>query len=214
MRCSEPPLRSSPPTSARTGREEDPWLIVLPTWRPSRACGRCARPSGRARQQMGRARRGTGAASRRAPAHPVEWISRPGQHRLRPGAAAAGQEHGIESRLLSFHEVSHQENQALVTKLELDLWLYDNRCDLEPYALYAFVDTQRIETPDPGPAGQEDLSGLRRPPQDARRECRPSSSTCARTPAPPPASSPSTCARRTRTDSTPTTPSTSSWRRR
>ncbi|MGH7787255.1 MAG: DHH family phosphoesterase [Candidatus Binatia bacterium] len=55
--------------------------------------------------------------------------------------------HDIESRLLSFHEVSHQENQALVTKLELDLWLYDGHCDLEPYTLYAMVDTQRIDTP-------------------------------------------------------------------
>lgn len=56
-------------------------------------------------------------------------------------------EHGIESRLLTFHEVSHQENQALVTKLELDLWLYDNRCDLEPYTLYALVDSSRADTP-------------------------------------------------------------------
>lgn len=55
--------------------------------------------------------------------------------------------HGIESRLLSFHEVSHQENQALVTKLDLDLWLYESRCDLEPYTLYAFVDTPRVDTP-------------------------------------------------------------------
>src|SRR5215467_5029455 len=44
-------------------------------------------------------------------------------------------EYGIESRLLSFHEVSHQENQALVTKLDLDLWLYDTRTDLDPYTL-------------------------------------------------------------------------------
>jgi nanoRNase/pAp phosphatase (c-di-AMP/oligoRNAs hydrolase) len=56
-------------------------------------------------------------------------------------------QHGVESRLLSFHEVSHQENQALVTKLELDLWLYDGRCDLEPYTLYAFVDSSRTDTP-------------------------------------------------------------------
>jgi nanoRNase/pAp phosphatase (c-di-AMP/oligoRNAs hydrolase) len=56
-------------------------------------------------------------------------------------------EHGIESRLLTFHEVSHQENQALVTKLELDLWLYDARCDLEPYTLYALVDSSRADTP-------------------------------------------------------------------
>lgn len=53
--------------------------------------------------------------------------------------------HGVESRLLSFHEVSHQENQALVTQLELDLWLYDGRCDLASYAGYALVDTQRLD---------------------------------------------------------------------
>lgn len=58
-------------------------------------------------------------------------------------------QHGLEARLLSFHEVSHQENQALVTKLDLDLWLYDSRCDLEPFALYALVDTQRLDTPIP-----------------------------------------------------------------
>jgi nanoRNase/pAp phosphatase (c-di-AMP/oligoRNAs hydrolase) len=54
---------------------------------------------------------------------------------------------GVESRLLSFHEVSHQENQALVTKLELDLWLYDPRADVQPYACYAFVDSPRTDTP-------------------------------------------------------------------
>jgi len=56
-------------------------------------------------------------------------------------------EHGVESRLLCFHEVSHQENQALVTKLDLDLWLYDRHADLAPYTLYAFVDSSRTETP-------------------------------------------------------------------
>ena len=58
-----------------------------------------------------------------------------------------GKEFGIESRLMSFHEVSHQENQALVTMLELDLWLYDNRCDIEPYGMYALVDSSRSDTP-------------------------------------------------------------------
>lgn len=53
--------------------------------------------------------------------------------------------HGVESRLLSFHEVSHQENRALVTQLDLDLWLYDGRCDLTAYGLYALVDTQRLD---------------------------------------------------------------------
>ncbi len=53
----------------------------------------------------------------------------------------------IDATLLSFFEVSHQENRALVKQLELDLQLYDARFDLQPYSLYAFVDTQRTETP-------------------------------------------------------------------
>ncbi len=51
----------------------------------------------------------------------------------------------IETSLLSFHEVSHQENRALVKQLELDLWLYDDRSDLSGYEIYALVDTQRTE---------------------------------------------------------------------
>jgi nanoRNase/pAp phosphatase (c-di-AMP/oligoRNAs hydrolase) len=53
----------------------------------------------------------------------------------------------IESTLLSFFEVSHQENRAMVKQLELDLKLYDGRMCLESYSIYAFVDTQRTETP-------------------------------------------------------------------
>src|SRR5512135_2249535 len=64
--------------------------------------------------------------------------------------------HGVESRLLSFHEVSHQENQALVTQLDLDLWLYDGRCDLGAYSIYALVDTQRLD-----PTVGEALAGKR-----------------------------------------------------
>lgn len=53
----------------------------------------------------------------------------------------------ISATLLSFFEVSHQENRALVKQLEVDLHLYDARFDLDPYSLYAFVDTQKAETP-------------------------------------------------------------------
>src|SRR5262245_14198546 len=53
----------------------------------------------------------------------------------------------IESSLLSFFEFSHQENRAMVKQLEVDLHLYDENFNLEPYSLYAFVDTQRLETP-------------------------------------------------------------------
>jgi len=53
----------------------------------------------------------------------------------------------IETTLLSFHEVSHQENRALVKRLAVDLQIYDDRFDLEPFDLYAIVDTPKTETP-------------------------------------------------------------------
>lgn len=56
-------------------------------------------------------------------------------------------EFDIEATLLCFHEVSHQENRALVKRLEIDLQLYDEKFDLEPYTAYALVDTQNPETP-------------------------------------------------------------------
>lgn len=61
------------------------------------------------------------------------------QHLARP--------YGIDSALLSFFEVSHQQNLALVKRLGLDLQLYDEHFDLDPYSLYALVDTQKLETP-------------------------------------------------------------------
>ena len=56
-------------------------------------------------------------------------------------------EFDIETTLLCFHEVSHQENRALVKRLEIDLVLYEESFDLAPYSTYAFVDTQKIDTP-------------------------------------------------------------------
>jgi nanoRNase/pAp phosphatase (c-di-AMP/oligoRNAs hydrolase) len=53
----------------------------------------------------------------------------------------------IETSLLCFQEVSHQENRALVKRLEIDLHLYDEKFDLHPYTACAFVDTQKIDTP-------------------------------------------------------------------
>jgi nanoRNase/pAp phosphatase (c-di-AMP/oligoRNAs hydrolase) len=53
----------------------------------------------------------------------------------------------IEATLVSFFEVSHQENRALVKRLAIDLELYDERFNLEPYSSYALVDTQKVETP-------------------------------------------------------------------
>lgn len=53
----------------------------------------------------------------------------------------------LETTLLCFHEVSHQENRALVKRLEIDLHLYSEKFDLRPYATCAFVDTQKIDSP-------------------------------------------------------------------
>jgi hypothetical protein len=53
----------------------------------------------------------------------------------------------IETTLLCFQEVSHQENRALVKRLEIDLQLYDDKFDLQPYRVCSFVDTQKSETP-------------------------------------------------------------------
>ena len=53
----------------------------------------------------------------------------------------------IETTLLCFQEVSHQENRALVKRLEIDLQLYDEKFDLHPYSAYSFVDTQKTDTP-------------------------------------------------------------------
>ena len=53
----------------------------------------------------------------------------------------------IETTLLCFHEVSHQENRVMVKRLEIDLQLYSEKFDLQPYSLYAFVDTQKVECP-------------------------------------------------------------------
>jgi len=53
----------------------------------------------------------------------------------------------IDTTLLCFQEVSHQENRALVKRLEIDLQLYDDKFDLQPYSACSFVDTQKSETP-------------------------------------------------------------------
>ncbi len=53
----------------------------------------------------------------------------------------------IDTTLLCFHEVSHQENRALVKRLELDLQLYSEKFDLQPFSIYGVVDTQKSDTP-------------------------------------------------------------------
>ena len=57
------------------------------------------------------------------------------------------QQFDIDTTLLCFHEVSHQENHALVKQLGIELQLYDDRFDLRPFSATAFVDTQKIHNP-------------------------------------------------------------------
>ena len=56
------------------------------------------------------------------------------------------QQFDIDTTLLCFHEVSHQENHALLKQLGIDLQLYDDNFDLHPFASTVFVDTQKIIT--------------------------------------------------------------------
>lgn len=56
-------------------------------------------------------------------------------------------EFDIDTTLLCFQEVSHQENRALVNRLEIDLQLYDDKFDPQAYRACAFVDTQKIDNP-------------------------------------------------------------------
>jgi nanoRNase/pAp phosphatase (c-di-AMP/oligoRNAs hydrolase) len=53
----------------------------------------------------------------------------------------------IDTTLLCFHEVSHQENRVLVKRLEIDLQLYHEQFNLQPYSACAYLDTQKLDTP-------------------------------------------------------------------
>jgi nanoRNase/pAp phosphatase (c-di-AMP/oligoRNAs hydrolase) len=71
-----------------------------------------------------------------------------------PDSIAAGlahrllaQQFDIDTTLLCFHEVSHQENHALVKQLGIELQLYDDSFDVQPFSAMAFVDTQKIHNP-------------------------------------------------------------------
>ncbi len=54
---------------------------------------------------------------------------------------------GIESTILHFDEISHQENQALVKKLGIELVHYNNGFDLSPYKYLVFSDTPNTYLP-------------------------------------------------------------------
>ena len=66
----------------------------------------------------------------------------------------------IDTTLLCFHEVSHQENRALVKRLEIDLRLYDDKFDLQPYSAMALVDARKIDNPVSGQLANKGLLSL------------------------------------------------------
>jgi nanoRNase/pAp phosphatase (c-di-AMP/oligoRNAs hydrolase) len=55
--------------------------------------------------------------------------------------------HGIESTILHFEEVSHEENRALVKTLEVQMTRFDERFRFDGYAGYAIADSQSFELP-------------------------------------------------------------------
>ncbi len=54
---------------------------------------------------------------------------------------------GVESTILYFDPVSHQENRALVKSLEIELIRYSEKVNLSGYRYYALVDTQKPGMP-------------------------------------------------------------------
>jgi len=59
--------------------------------------------------------------------------------------------YGIDSTILYFDEISHQENKALVKKLGIELVQYDSSFNFTPYKYLVFSDTQTTTLPIPIP---------------------------------------------------------------
>lgn len=60
---------------------------------------------------------------------------------------AVGELFGIETTILTFANVSHHENRALVKRLEINLQRYSESIDLSAFAIYSIVDSQKGYTP-------------------------------------------------------------------
>ena len=58
-----------------------------------------------------------------------------------------GERYGIESTILHFDEVSHQQNKALVKKLGIEMVQYDGSLNWKEYDYLVFNDTQTIDLP-------------------------------------------------------------------
>lgn len=69
------------------------------------------------------------------------------------GLAHIAQSHGVDSEILYFDEISHEENRALVKKLGVEMTRYDARFSFEGFSAYAVADSQSYELP--VPAGRD-----------------------------------------------------------
>ena len=58
-----------------------------------------------------------------------------------------GKSYDIETTILIFHNVSHNENRALVKRLGINLVKYENEIDLSRFSFYSIVDSQKFHTP-------------------------------------------------------------------
>lgn len=54
---------------------------------------------------------------------------------------------GIETLILYFDDISHQENRALVKQLNIEMVRYNEKLNLQQYQRVALVDTQHVELP-------------------------------------------------------------------
>ena len=66
----------------------------------------------------------------------------------------------IDTTILCFANVSHQENRALVKRLEIKLVLYSESFDLSSYSMYSIVDSQKFSTPIDGRLEENDVKFL------------------------------------------------------
>ncbi len=56
-------------------------------------------------------------------------------------------QHGIESRIIHFEEISHHENRALVKKLDIEMDEWNEGFDCSKFDYYAITDSQSAELP-------------------------------------------------------------------
>ena len=56
-------------------------------------------------------------------------------------------EYEVDTTILTFHNISHHENRALVKRLGINLIRYDREFDLSRFKYYSIVDSKKCQTP-------------------------------------------------------------------